>query len=168
MADSDGHRNRHRCEWTNPSRRERHADKRDLYMLTSQYNTGSTTAILDTNVLVSCLHLIQQLVHEQMQRNKHEVLFVVPGIVIQELDGLRAKEGVSAAARRANDWLLPRVNRLPCLRGQRTSESPRGNWMYNREGASPWPSNDSLITNRQAFIPSFKTTTWFWNAHSST
>ncbi|KAG8890637.1 hypothetical protein FRB98_007192 [Tulasnella sp. 332] len=105
------------------------------------YYIGSTTAILDTNILVSCLHLIQQLVHEQMQQNKHEILLVVPGIVIQELDGLRAKEGVSTSARRANDWLLPRVNRLPCLLGQKTSESPRGNWMYNREGLH----NDDLV-----------------------
>ncbi|KAG9039573.1 hypothetical protein FRB95_009153 [Tulasnella sp. JGI-2019a] len=104
--------------------------------------TGSITAILDTNVLVSYIHLIRELVNQQLQQNNYEVLLVIPGIVIQELDGLRARKGgVSNAARRTNDWLLPRVNRTPCLRGQKTSESPRGNWMYNRDGLH----NDDLV-----------------------
>lgn len=76
---------------------------------------------------------------------------LVPGIVIQELDGLRqstrmndaqtskgvrTQVSVATLARQANDWLLPIINRLECLRGQKMTESHRGNWMYNRAGVS--------------------------------
>lgn len=94
-------------------------------------------AVLDTNVLISYLTLIQKLVQTLADRGRQDVVFVVPGIVVQELDGLRGRKesrGLSYTARRANDWLLPLINRIACLRGQKTSETPRGNWMYNREG----------------------------------
>lgn len=104
-----------------------------------QPSDSTITAVLDTNVLISYLHLIQKLVQTQIQQHRRDVTLLIPGIVIQELDGLRArKESVSNAARRANDWLLPLVNRVPCLRGQKTTDSPRGNWMHNREGVSDY------------------------------
>ncbi|KAG9046350.1 hypothetical protein FS837_004574 [Tulasnella sp. UAMH 9824] len=118
---------------------------------------SATLIIVDTNVLISQLPLLKLTV-EQLQSSSPSinVLFVIPGIVIQELDGLRNSKkqnearkadgsltvvSVSGVARRANDWLLPLVNRSPFIRGQKTSESPRGNWMYGRESME----NDDLV-----------------------
>lgn len=110
---------------------------------------GSQLIILDTNVLISRLPWLKALVNQLLASPDVGTTLIVPGIVIQELDGLRnsqrtnnAKRSdgttsvvqVAALARQANDWLLPIINRVACVRGQKSTESPRGNWMYNRSG----------------------------------
>ncbi|KIO32884.1 hypothetical protein M407DRAFT_18342 [Tulasnella calospora MUT 4182] len=123
----------------------------------SAVKPSANLVIVDTNVLISQLPLLKLTVQQLDSSSPPvDVLFVIPGIVIQELDGLRnskkqnearkadgslATVSVSGLARRANDWLLPLVNRSPFIRGQKTSESPRGNWMYGRESMD----NDDLV-----------------------
>ncbi|KAG8908155.1 hypothetical protein FRB99_008698 [Tulasnella sp. 403] len=118
--------------------------------------------VLDTNVLVSQLQLLRSLVNHLLAIPS-QITIVVPGIVIQELDGLRNSSKtnearradgstvvvqVSSLARQANDWLLPLVNQSKVVRGQRMSECPRGNWMYNRDGLQ----NDDLIVECAAYF----------------
>ncbi|KAG8949315.1 hypothetical protein FRC04_008917 [Tulasnella sp. 424] len=118
---------------------------------------SSTLVVVDTNVLISQLPLLKLTIqHLHSSPSLVDIVFLIPGIVIQELDGLRnsnkqnevrkadgtqAVVSVSVLARQANDWLLPIVNRSPFIRGQKTSESPRGNWMYGRESME----NDDLV-----------------------
>jgi hypothetical protein len=108
--------------------------------------------IIDTNVLVGRLALLKELLSHILITPSSNLVLCVPGIVVQELDGLRSSTrtnnavlpdgtvdsiSVSRLARQANDWLLSSFkNKWPCLRGQQTHESPRGDWRYNRGDVS--------------------------------
>ncbi|KAG9019522.1 hypothetical protein FRB90_000831 [Tulasnella sp. 427] len=142
---------------THEYRRSDLTDAMEVDWELTQAKPSSTLVIIDTNVLISQLPLLKSTIQQlHSSPNSFEITFVIPGIVIQELDGLRNSNkqnearradgsmtlvSVSVLARQANDWLLPLVNRSPFIRGQKTSESPRGNWMYGRQSME----NDDLV-----------------------
>ncbi|EJD53738.1 hypothetical protein AURDEDRAFT_110500 [Auricularia subglabra TFB-10046 SS5] len=112
---------------------------------------------LDTNVLVSCLRLVQEL-GEFVEEHALGVEFLIAGVVVEELDNLKKRgtgkmdgqtgKDLGLAARAASNWLLDNLRHRHktgkgLIRGQAFSETlqPSGTWKSRAYGES----NDQMI-----------------------
>src|SRR5260370_40782623 len=77
----------------------------------------------DTNVMISCLTLVDALVKLIYSNVDISMSILLPGIVMAELDGLRKDSSRSGQedAQEANKWAANELRRKDVVRGQRDS-----------------------------------------------
>ncbi|KAJ7929895.1 PIN domain-containing protein [Mycena leptocephala] len=108
--------------------------------------------VVDTNILLQHLGLLQQFVRD-VERAALSILVIIPGAVLNELDGQKKSDRLGWFARRASIWLLDKVKerqlgKRSVVRGQTTKETckPSGNWRIRQPGESFGErGNDELI-----------------------
>ncbi|KDQ21050.1 hypothetical protein BOTBODRAFT_327271 [Botryobasidium botryosum FD-172 SS1] len=111
--------------------------------------------VLDTNVLLSYLDLLASFASHFGKMDASPVLFFVPAVVLQELDGLKKDDGkLGMLARKANQWLLEEArqkNRTGrgIVRGQHQGMMFRG---QTRKGRYDERSNDDIILESCVFL----------------
>lgn len=81
------------------------------------------TIVPDTNVMISCLTLVDALVKFIYSDNNIPMSILLPGIVMAELDGLRKDSSRSCqeSAQQANRWAASELMKKGAVRGQRDS-----------------------------------------------
>ncbi|KAJ7764991.1 PIN domain-containing protein [Mycena maculata] len=108
---------------------------------------STTCIVVDTNILLSHLKLLQQFTHD-VERAGLSILVIIPGAVLNELDGQKKSDHLGWFARRASSWLYEKVKQRKSVRGQTNTETlkPSGNWRIRRPG-EPFGErgNDVLI-----------------------
>ncbi|KAG8967618.1 hypothetical protein FRC03_009647 [Tulasnella sp. 419] len=129
------------------------------------YGPESRLVVVDTNVLISLLPLCKSLVQIVNSSPALNITVIIPGIVIQELDGLKTSRKINIAtradgtqkhvevsklAREANNWLLQKMKEgCRCIRVQKETDTPRRpSWKVNRSGLT----NDDLILECTKFF----------------
>lgn len=85
--------------------------------------------VVDTNILLHDFDVLVQFV-EDVERENVPVVIIIPGVVIQELDGHKRNQSLRWFARRSSTWLLKKVQERRSVKGQATEETLRrsGNW----------------------------------------
>ncbi|KAK0230928.1 PIN domain-containing protein [Armillaria fumosa] len=85
--------------------------------------------VVDTNILLHDFDVLVQFV-EDVERENVPVVIIIPGVVIQELDGHKHNQSLRWFATRSSTWLLKKVQERRSVRGQATEETLRrsGNW----------------------------------------
>uniref|UniRef100_A0A060TBY3 ARAD1B12408p n=1 Tax=Blastobotrys adeninivorans TaxID=409370 RepID=A0A060TBY3_BLAAD len=79
--------------------------------------------VVDTNFMVSHLDLVKEIRALLERQNLPKRAIVVPWVVVQELDGLKAKSSVTHLARAANTWIYETLaNRNAWVVGQKLTE----------------------------------------------
>lgn len=79
--------------------------------------------VVDTNFMVSHLDLVKDIRTVLERQNLPKRAIVVPWVVVQELDGLKAKSSVTHLARAANTWIYEMLaNRNAWVIGQKLTE----------------------------------------------
>ncbi|KAJ6539459.1 PIN domain-containing protein [Mycena capillaripes] len=110
--------------------------------------------VVDTNILLQHLGLLQQFVRD-VEREALSMLVIIPGAVLNELDGQKKSDRLGWFARRASVWMLEKVKerqsgKRSVVRGQTTHETckPSGNWRIRQRG-EPFGErgNDALIVD---------------------
>ncbi|KAJ7507935.1 PIN domain-containing protein [Mycena galericulata] len=108
---------------------------------------STTCIVVDTNILLQHLNLLQQFTRD-VERAALPILVIIPGAVLNELDGQKKSDRLGWFARRASEWLLTKVKERKSVRGQTNSETcrPSGNWRIRQPG-EPFGErgNDELI-----------------------
>ncbi|KAJ7129550.1 PIN domain-containing protein [Mycena epipterygia] len=108
---------------------------------------STTCIVVDTNILIQHLGLLQQFVRD-VERAALSILVIIPGAVLNELDGQKKSDRLGWFARRASEWMLEKVKQRRSVRGQATQETckPSGNWRIRQPG-EPFGErgNDELI-----------------------
>ncbi|KAF8339065.1 uncharacterized protein EI90DRAFT_3040188 [Cantharellus anzutake] len=93
---------------------------------------GHVTIVPDTNVMISCLALVDELVKFIYLNNDMFMSILLPGIVMAELDGLRknASRSCQSEAQEANKWAVSELMKKGAVRGQRDSATlvDSGSW----------------------------------------
>ncbi|GAA5969253.1 hypothetical protein JCM11641_007529 [Rhodosporidiobolus odoratus] len=128
-----------------------------------------TLVVIDTNILISHLALLRELVHlvSSSSSTTPSCTLLIPHIVLQELDGLKnssrltdqagdgrrkAQTSIASLARAATNWLLtvldPASPGQTVVRGQRKSEVLNGNPEEGRASRD----NDSLVLEAALFF----------------
>ncbi|GAA5834919.1 hypothetical protein JCM11251_002062 [Rhodosporidiobolus azoricus] len=122
---------------------------------------GGTIVVVDTNVLISHLALLRDLVHLVASFPFPSLTLLIPHIVLLELDGLknssrsqngagRSQASISFLARAATNWLLSALKGEEgahmVVRGQRKSET------LLLEGKGRGGDNDSLVLDAALFF----------------
>lgn len=103
----------------------------------SSISDATVILTLDTNVLISCLPLLESLVDACFACSEPLLVFLIPLIVIRELDGLKMSTSITAQAgkkqalplgtlaKQANKWILKMLEeRSGIFRAQRKGETP--------------------------------------------
>ncbi|KAJ6598945.1 PIN domain-containing protein [Mycena vulgaris] len=102
---------------------------------------------VDESTTLQHLNLLQQFVRD-VERAKLAILVIIPGAVLNELDGQKKSDRLGWFARRASEWMLEKVKERRSVRGQATQETmkPSGNWRIRQPG-EPFGArgNDALI-----------------------
>ncbi|KAJ7094653.1 PIN domain-containing protein [Mycena belliarum] len=107
----------------------------------------TTCIVLDTNILLQHLKLLQQFVRD-VESAKLPILVIIPGAVLNELDGQKKSDRLGWFARRASEWMLEKVKERRSVRGQTNQETmkPSRNWRIRQPGESFGErGNDELI-----------------------
>lgn len=124
-------------------------------------NTNKRYLALDTNVLISGLSVLQEF-SEFVESQHFDVEFLIAGIVVEELDGLKKRgagstdqfsgQNVAQAARAASNWLLSGLRRRSHtgrgrIRGQAYQETRQstGSWKSRASGVRIVPVSTIAI-----------------------
>ncbi|KAK0498644.1 PIN domain-containing protein [Armillaria luteobubalina] len=85
--------------------------------------------VVDTNILLHDFDVLVQFV-EDVERENVPVVIIIPGVVIQELDGHKHNQSLRWFSTRSSTWLLKKVQERRSVKGQATEETLRrsGNW----------------------------------------
>ncbi|KAJ7179024.1 PIN domain-containing protein [Mycena filopes] len=103
--------------------------------------------VVDTNILLGNLGLLQQFVRD-VERYAVSILVIIPGAVLNELDGQKKSDRLGWFSRRASAWLLEKVKEKRSVRVQGNAETlnPSGNWRIRERGQHSGDRyNDELI-----------------------
>ncbi|KAJ7638953.1 PIN domain-containing protein [Roridomyces roridus] len=111
-----------------------------------------TCLVMDTNILLDHLGMLQRFT-EDVEKRRLPILLIIPGAVLNELDGLKKNERLGWFARRVSEWILAKLKernkgQTTSVRGQINSETckPSGNWRIRQPGEEFGPrGNDELI-----------------------
>ncbi|KAJ7047251.1 PIN domain-containing protein [Mycena alexandri] len=108
---------------------------------------STTCLVVDTNILLGNLRLLQQFVSD-VEAAAVSIIVIIPGAVVNELDGQKKSDRLGWFSRRASAWLLEKVKQKRSVRGQGNAETmnPSGNWRTRQRG-QPFGEryNDELI-----------------------
>ncbi|KAJ7498800.1 PIN domain-containing protein [Mycena latifolia] len=119
----------------------------DVEMQPPIVESNTMCLVVDTNILLSYLKLLQQFVRD-VELAKLSILVIIPGAVLNELDGLKKSDRKGWFARRASEWMLEKVKERRSVRVQATQETlkPSRNWRIRQPG-EPFGErgNDELI-----------------------
>ncbi|KAJ7665504.1 PIN domain-containing protein [Mycena rosella] len=119
----------------------------DVEMQAPIDDNDTTCLVVDTNILLEHLSLLQQFVRD-VERARLSILVIIPGAVLNELDGQKKSDRLGWFARRASEWMLEKVKERRSVRGQATQETmkPSRNWRIRQPG-EPFGArgNDELI-----------------------
>ncbi|KIY67945.1 hypothetical protein CYLTODRAFT_396174 [Cylindrobasidium torrendii FP15055 ss-10] len=101
----------------------------------------ATFLVVDTNILIHHLDTLVQFVVD-VEKYDAPVVVIVPGVVINELDGHKKNRDLKWYISTASTWLLKKVREHKKVRGQGTKETLRksGNWRVK--------SSDDVILDR--------------------
>ncbi|KAJ7180215.1 PIN domain-containing protein [Mycena crocata] len=108
---------------------------------------STTCLIVDTNILLQHLRLLQQFVRD-VERAALPILVIIPGAVLNELDGQKKSDRLGWFARQASTWMLEKVKQRRSVRSQADQETckPTGSWRRRLPGeAFGERGNDELI-----------------------
>ncbi|TFK43433.1 PIN domain-containing protein [Crucibulum laeve] len=107
---------------------------------------SSVYVIVDTNILLHHFEVLSQFV-EDVERLSVPLTVVIPGAVINELDGQKNRDGLAWFARRASSWLLKKIREKKCVRGQANEQTRKksGNWKVRDK--LTMETNDDLIVD---------------------
>ncbi|KAJ7228543.1 hypothetical protein GGX14DRAFT_538736 [Mycena pura] len=101
------------------------------------------------------LSLLQQFVRD-VERAALSVLLVIPGAVLNELDGQKKSERLGWFSRRASQWILEKVKQKRSVRSQADQETcrPSGNWRIRQPREER--GNDELILDCCMYFAKFR------------
>ncbi|KAH8830447.1 PIN domain-containing protein [Flagelloscypha sp. PMI_526] len=118
----------------------------------------SVFIVLDTNIFLHQLVTLKKtLAISIRQDNAVSFLFIIPGIVIEELDHQKTRPSISSKARAASSWILENLRTDSMyFRGQKEDETLKdsGDW----KARLPKESNDDLIVDCCRFYDRHRTT----------